>query len=472
MPSESRPPNVLLVFADQLRAGMTGAEGNHQAITPAIDALAARGLLVEHCIANSPVCGPSRGTLWTGTYPTTHGVLSNDLAVRTDLPTLATVARDAGYRCGYVGKWHLDGVPRSRFTPPGPRRLGFDDFWAAYNCTHSYFDTRYYRDQPQVIRDARYEPTVQTDLAIEFLNDAAAAEKPFLLALSWGPPHDPYPQVPQRFRSMFDPTQLVRRPNVIEPIDNPLARNLDFARTQADYYAAVTALDQELHRLLTALNDHGLQDNTLVVFTSDHGDMLWSHGWMKKQAPFEESIHVPLVLAGPGLPRGRRLNMLCGLVDLMPTLLGLMDLTVPPTVQGTDLSSALRTSGDLSTPAAPSTAPSAQLILNQHSCDEGETQGMPEWRGVRTLTHTYVERVPGEPWLLFDNVHDPYQQHNLVAEPSSEALRHSLHQALCTLLRRTNDPFLPGERMLSQFGRDEEWAYRQVHLNDQEEIVK
>jgi arylsulfatase A-like enzyme len=443
-------PNILIVFADQLRAGMTGAEGDRQAITPTLDRFATSGTQLTNCIANSPVCCPSRGSMWTGTYPITHRVVTNDLSVRTDLPTLATVCRDAGYRTGYVGKWHLDGVPRSQFTPPGPRRLGFDDFWAAYNCTHSYYDTKYYRDTPELIRDVRYEPTAQTDLGIEFLQRCSQAHRPFLLAVSWGPPHDPYPQVPQKYRDLFDPGTLQPRGNVRPDRDNPLARNLDFARTYADYYAAVTALDDEFGRLLAALDATGQAGDTLVIFTSDHGDMLWSHGWMKKQSPYEESIHVPLFLRGPGVAAGGTVDTVFGLVDLMPSVLSLAGLPVPRSVEGADR--LRRADPDASA-----------LIMNLHSCDEAEMQAMPEWRGVRTRQYTYVERVPGIPWLLFDNTADPLQLTNLVdhrpdlQEPLATQLRH--------LLRRTGDDFLSGPELLRQMNLEAAWQDRQRRIN-------
>lgn len=443
-------PNILIVFADQLRAGMTGAEGDRQAITPNLDRFAASGTRLTNCIANSPVCCPSRGSMWTGTYPITHRVVTNDLPVRTDLPTLATVCRDAGYRTGYVGKWHLDGVPRSQFTPPGPRRLGFDDFWAAYNCTHSYYDTKYYRDTPDLIRDGRYEPTVQTDLAVEFLNGCSGDRRPFLLAVSWGPPHDPYPQVPQKYRDLFDPAVLQPRGNVQPAVENPLARNLDFARTYADYYAAVTALDDEFGRLLAALDATGRDDNTLVIFTSDHGDMLWSHGWMKKQAPYEESIHVPLFLRGPGVTVGKSLDTVIGLVDLMPSVLSLAGLPVPAGVEGADR-------------LGHADPDAAALIMNLHSCDEAEMQAMPEWRGVRTRHYTYVEQVPGTPWLLFDNAVDPLQLNNLVSRRPETQKRLALK--LKESLSIINDQFLSGPELLKQMHLEAAWEDRQLRIN-------
>ena len=128
--------NVLLVFADQMRASAMGCAGNPQARTPNLDRLAAGGVLFRRAFANSPVCTPSRGTLLTGLYPLRHGAIVNDVPIRTDIESLGTIFRRAGHATGYVGKWHLDGCPRSKFTPPGPRRLGFE-YWAVHNCTHS-----------------------------------------------------------------------------------------------------------------------------------------------------------------------------------------------------------------------------------------------------------------------------------------------------------------------------------------------
>ncbi len=462
MSAKESQPNILLVFADQMRSGMTGVEGNHHVPTPAIDQLAREGVWVRQCIANSPVCGPCRGTMFTGTYPLRHGVISNDLAVRTDLPTLGTVARDAGYRTGYVGKWHLDGVPRSKFTPPGPRRLGFDDFWAAYNCSHSYFDAKYYRDTPELIRRDGYEPVVQTDLAIKFLEQSAGDDKPFCLVVSWGPPHDPYRELPEEYRAMVDPA-TVRLPGNVMHRDNPLARPLEIRRTFADYYGAIAALDAQLHRLLETLDRLGQAENTLVVFTSDHGDMLWSHGWMKKQSPYEESIHVPMFIRGPGIGGGTQSNRLLSMVDLMPTLLGLAGLNVPASCQGRDLSGTLRSAARDGGNASDD---DAVLIMNQFSHDEATAQQMPEWRGVRTNRYTYVEQAGRAPWLLFDNQADPEQMRNLIGEASHEKVRDDLARRLRALLEQTGDPFVSGEELLSRAGLAETWAYRTAHMYD------
>ena len=450
MPTPTRP-NLLFVFADQLRACACGPYGNAFVRTPTLDELASDGVRMTNCFANSPVCGPMRGTLWTGTHPTTHGVVANDLAVRTDLPSLGTCLRDAGYRTGYVGKWHLDGVPRRKFTPPGPRRLGFDDFWAAFNCAHDYFGPYYFRDTDERIAPGGYEPAVQTDLACQFLDGGETDNRSFALVVSWGPPHDPYPLVPAEYRELYDPADVPLRPNVKPDSDNPLAKKLDPRRTLADYYAAVTALDDQLARLLAHLDATGQTGNTIVAFGSDHGDMLWSHGLMKKQSPYAESVHVPLILRGPGLPAGSDCEAMFGLIDLMPTFLGLCGVAVPPTVQGRDLSGTIR-GGTYETDVV--------LLTNQFSSDEAADQHLPEWRGVRTRTHTYVETAPGVAWLLFDDAADPYQMTNLAGRPEVADVQAELSARLATLLEESDDPFVPGPQLLERMGLADAWRER------------
>ncbi|MDQ3541482.1 MAG: sulfatase [Chloroflexota bacterium] len=302
----SRQPNVLFVFADQMRGMDLHCAGNPDVITPNLDRFAAEGTRFSRAFASVPVCTPSRAVMLTGRYPLANRVIGNDLPLSDDMPTIGEWFRDSGYRTGYIGKWHLDGVPRGRFTPPGSRRHGFDH-WAAYNCSHDYVrPEKWYRDDPAPVIIEGYEPEAQTTEALDFL--ATQDERPFCLVVSWGPPHDPYPMVPERYRERYDPQTLTLRPNVrpLRPATENLARGLEPRRTLADYYAAITALDEQFERLLDGLEAAGQAEHTIVVFTSDHGDQLWSHGTMKKQQPFEESIHIPLICRWPGrIPAGR-----------------------------------------------------------------------------------------------------------------------------------------------------------------------
>lgn len=456
--SETRRPSILLVFADQLRGRDLGCAGNAAVRTPALDALAAEGVRADHCYATVPVCTPNRASLLTGLYATTHRTVGNDLPLAASFETIGNVAADAGYRTGYVGKWHLDGVPRTRFTPPGPRRQGFG-FWASYNCTHDYATARYFRDEPELIVEDRYEPEVQTDLAEEFLT-GLRDDDAFLLTLSWGPPHDPYRMVPQHYLDQYPPEHIELAPNVVPDTDNPLAARLEARESIAGYYAAITALDDQFARLMTTLDRLGRRDDTIVVFTSDHGDMLWAHGWMKKQLPYEESVHIPLIVRAPGaVAAGTRYGSPVATVDIAPTILSLAGLPVPEAMEGTDLSGPLRGEGEGST---------SVFLGNTAVMDEAAQQNAPEWRAVRTHRYTYAEKPGRRPWLLFDNDIDPWQQTNLVDDPAHAAIRLDLARELGDYLERIGDPFLPTEELIDHVSMREAWDIRQRSYLDAE----
>jgi len=446
----SRPHNLLLVFADQMRGQDMACAGNPQLITPSLDRLASEGVQCTNAISNCPVCTPSRGTLLTGLHPTAHGAIANDVPVRTDLDSLGTVLKGAGYKTGYVGKWHLDGVPRERFTPPGPRRLGFDDYWAVWNCHHQYFKGRYFLDTDEVQHFDGYEPDGQTDLCIEFIEKHR--EEPFALVLSWGPPHAPYELVPERYLNMYDPDQVNLRPNV--DASDPEKWRTMLAR----YYAAITALDADMGRLLEALDRLGLADDTLVVFTSDHGDMLGSQNIEKKEKPWEESISIPLIMRAPGLlPTGQRSDTLTGVMDMMPTMLDLLGVDSSAGMHGRSVAPLLQGRGG----DAPESVPIGIPII----VDQGASVGLPEWRGVRTMRYTYTRLFTGEGWVLYDNQEDPYQQNNLIDDSSRADVRAQLDALTDQWLTRLDDPFLPWEDMVRRLDLVDLWNDRERYMH-------
>ncbi len=432
-------PNILVILADQWRAATLGCMGDTAVHTPTLDRMAGEGVLFTNAIANCPVCTPSRAMLLTGKYPLGNGTLVNDLPLLTEQTFLAEVFRDAGYQCGYIGKWHLDGVPRDKFTPPGPRRAGFDAYWAAYDCHHDYFKPKYYRDTDELITPEGYEPAIQTDLAMEFMR--AHRTEPFFLQVSWGPPHDPYELVPEEFRAMYDPETMPFRPNVQNPN----------RRAYCDYYAQIAALDAQMDRLLRFLDEEGLEENTLVVFTSDHGDMLFSQGKTHKQKPWEESIHIPLIMRWPkGLPAGKQSEGLISIADYAPTLLSMAGLEVPAEMQGMDLSKSFFGGGPQH---------ESVLIGDWVPVDQAWTAGGREWRGVRTKTHTYASFMDGD-WVLYDNVADPYQMKNLVDDPLATEVESTLKHALHEWLKKTNDRFTTAEGHLRDLGQWEAFNER------------
>ncbi|MCF7855494.1 MAG: sulfatase, partial [Candidatus Pacebacteria bacterium] len=327
-------PNVVFVFADQWRAQATGFAGNPGVRTPNLDALAARSVNVTHAISGCPVCSPYRASLLTGQYPHTHGVFVNDVHLADDAGSIAKVFSHAGYSTGYIGKWHLDGRGRKNYIPPESRQ-GFD-FWQVLECTHDYNASEYYagNDSRMLVWDG-YDAHAQTAEACRFIRARATEADPFLLFLSWGPPHAPYGTAPEEYRRLYPENDIVLRPNV------PEDRAREARRDSAGYYAHCTALDDCVGRIMATIEQAGVSDETIFIFTSDHGDMLFSHGAQKKQQPYEESVRVPFLLHYPPLGT-REVSLQIDAQDIMPTLLGLIGLDSPAGVQGRDMSPALR----------------------------------------------------------------------------------------------------------------------------------
>jgi arylsulfatase A-like enzyme len=394
--------------------------GDPDVRTPNLDKLAAQGLLFRNTFANTPVCCPARAVILTGKYAHKNGMIANDLRLRESETTIAEILGAQGYRTGFIGKWHLDGGRRlPGFVPPGPRRQGFQ-FWAANECEHRHFRPSYFRDDDRPIVDSRFETEVWTDLAIEFLRQVR--EEPFFLVVAMGPPHDPY-GAPDRFMSLYDPAKLIMRPNWSANVPRAGRREI------AAYDAAITAVDEQVGRLMKALDDLGRADNTIVVFTSDHGDMLGSQGKRLKRKPWEESIRVPGILRYPAKVKAcRTSNALLCHVDLAPTLLALCGLPVPKAMQGSDLSSvALGT-----TDHGPDSV-FFQIFVPYK--EDGTTQ---PWRGVRTDRFMYA-RTAGGPWLLYDLERDPYELSNLVADPAHLHLRDAMEAKIASWMEKTGD---------------------------------
>ena len=439
-------PNIVYVFADQWRVQDTGFAGNPQVKTPHLDSLAAQSVSFTHAVAGIPVCCPARACLLTGQHALTHGVFVNDVHLADDAVSMAKLFKSDGYDTAYVGKWHVDGRGRSNYIPPESRQ-GFD-YWKALECTHDYNNSRFYAgDSDQPLNWEGYDAIEQTKDVQAYLRGRSRdgdgkSDTPFLLVLSWGPPHAPYETAPEAYRQMYDPHSIELRPNV-PPEMAEEARNWI-----AGYYAHCTALDDCLGALLQTLEDEGLAENTIFVFTSDHGDMLGSQGEVKKQRPWEESIRVPFLLRWPQRFgwQGREVDALLDTPDILPTLLSLTDIPIPDTVEGRDFSATIEGGEDPSGGAA--------LIYCPHPFGQFlRPDGGREYRGLRTRNHTYARDLNG-PWLLYDNEADPYQLDNLVNRASVSSIQAELEAQLQRKLSDRGDEFLPGQTYI------ERWNYR------------
>jgi len=417
---ESRPPNILFLLADQWRGQALALAGDPNLKTPALARLAAEGIYCERAYTANPECSPSRATILTGRYPHVCGVFADNGSLPLTESTIAELLRSEGYVTGYIGKWHLDGEAEPGFVPPGRRRHGFD-YWAAFNRGHRYDASVYFRDDDTAIRGNGFEPDYQTGLAIEFLHENAA--RPFFLCLSWGPPHPPRTP-PLEYRELYEEADIRLRRNVPGSLAGRTREAL------AGYYGLCSAVDANVARLLETLEDTGLARDTIVVFTSDHGDMLGSHGLDETNVPFEESVRVPLIVRYPGrIAPGTTTDLLISLADLVPTLLSLTSTRVPAAIQGNDLSRKL--AGD-----AAAAAPEAAYC-------QGGLGTEPEWRMlVRGFDKVIIDRNL-RVTHLYNLGKDPFELANLVGEPDERRKRDEMRANLLDWMARVRDQSLP-----------------------------
>jgi len=448
-------PNLLFVFSDQHRWCDLGCYGNSDVFSPNIDAFAEQSLRFERCISNSPLCVPARGGLLTGQFPLRHGAVSNDLPIRHDVRSVGHVLSDEGYRTGYIGKWHLAGVPRDRIVPAGEGRLGFDT-WKVNNCSHAYSDTCYCDEENEKHPVVGYEPEFQTDLAIEFLE--SQREEPWALTLSWGPPHEPYLEVPDQYLDIYRERELRLRENLKTPVLIDSRRQWSDAEVMEclrGYYAHITALDGQFKRLLDVLEATGQAENTIVVYTSDHGDMLGSQGFGNKQLPYEEAVRVPLIVRWPGKVRAGVSSEMLGLVDLPVSLMGLMGMSFDNETDGLDLRELfLREDAKGLTEC---------YLFDYIAAHQASDRGGESWRALRTERYTFALDAHGRDWLLFDNLKDPYQLNNLAEHPGYVELRSQLGKTLRGYIEE-NDCLLTGEEFVRHFGLTEEWNRSQEYF--------
>ncbi len=433
----AKKPNVVYIFSDQHRADAVGYENDPNVKTPNMDKLADTSLQFSTAVSCMPVCAPYRASLMTGQYPLTHGVFLNDAQLSNQAVSLGKAFKDGGYSTAYIGKWHLDGPNRSEFIPR-ERRQGFDH-WCVLNCTHDYNESKYYDNESVLKQWEGYDAFAQTKEAQRYISEYND-DKPFILVLSWGPPHDPYKTAPKNYQDMYDPQQITLKENIPEAYKEKAREEL------AGYYAHISALDDCIGDLMQTVKDKGILEDTIFIYTSDHGDMLHSHGETRKQRPWDESIRVPFLLqySREFDDNARKVSIPFNTPDIMPTLLGLCDLPIPETVEGTNYAPHLRGEMTLQIDEA--------LIMCPHPFGEFvRANNGREYRGIRTERYTYVKDLNG-PWLLYDNKEDPLQTENLVDLHEYEQLQKDLDQRLMRLLKQRNDDFLPGEAYINKWG--------------------
>jgi len=425
--AKSRPMNVLYAFSDQHRAASLPGQAFNQAIAPNLDNFRSKSFSMDRCISNYPLCSPYRGIFMSGAWPYQSGMINNGLELGHRYASIGDAFRNSGYHTGYVGKWHLSATD-DEFTPPGLKRQGFEDWHVWCSTDHHYTAYTFDQHTGEKIAPTGYCATHMTDEAITFLKNQQTAEKPWFLVLSWNPPHPPF-DPPKQQRDLYNAGTLKLRPNV--QIEGS-AHQDELRKMEQGYYGAITAIDLEFARLMQALEESGQAENTIVVYTSDHGEMMGAQGWMGKRLPHDESCHVPFFVHYPGVTQaGGNSDILFASIDIYPTLCGLAGLPVPLHCGGKDLSAAMRGKN----------IPSPDAVFLMNNTKRGEREGhAPDFRGIRTQTHTYAVAEDGR-WCLYDNVKDPYQMNNLVKDDDYKPLMAQLNTQIAAWLKTANDPF-------------------------------
>ena len=453
--SRRKRPNVIYILADQLRYPALGYAGDARARTPNIDRLASQSVNFRQCVSTMPVCAAYRASLFTGKYPSSTGMAINELRMNPNHRCLGHVVTEAGYETGYIGKWHLwanqaghHTEMKNSYIPPNMRRhrLGWDGLWAAYNFNHQYYGNFYYMDDPVKRSFDGYEPDGQTSMAIDFINQHAGKDKPFYLTLSLGTPHDPWSEknVPAEYLKMFEGVEFPLPESWSDTPDPYMDRNtnpkkwLSFWKTelprfQKVYYAMTTNLDDNVGRVMKSVQDAGIADDTILVFTSDHGEQFGANARVFKLTFHEPSARVPMLIRWPDkIPAGSVLDTCMGTPDIMPALLGLMGLETPDSVEGMDLSRVAR--GEKG-------APEPEFAFLQGLGHTYLWKDGFEWRAVRDKRTTYAKYLRDGSELLFDNQADPHQMKNLAADPACKKTLETMRDRMAAKMRDLGDTF-------------------------------
>lgn len=434
---ESKKPNIVYILTDQWRGSALGYAGDVNVRTSNLDAFAKESVNFTNAVSVTPVCTPHRAALLTGKYPTTTGMFLNDIYLPSEELCMAEIFKTAGYNTGYIGKWHLDGHGRENNVAP-ERRQGFD-YWKGSECDHNYNKEHYYaNNDPEKKYWEGYSPFAITKDANQYIANHANDKNPFLLVVSLATPHFPHVSAPQKYKDMYPEKDLKLAPNVTDDMKDRVRKELQ------GYYAHATATDEMIGSLLEQIKKLNLLENTIIVFTSDHGEMMGAHGVkpFTKQLAWDESVRVPFLIRYPNIEKnkGATINAPINTPDILPTLLGLTNINIPKTIEGSDLSNLIKNPDPDFDRAA--------LIMGVSPF--GINYNDPAYRAVRTKQYTYERTVNG-PSMLFDNVKDPYQMNNLVNKPAFKTLQDNLEGQLQVALKKIGDDFKPKEYYMQKF---------------------
>ena len=425
-------------MSDEHDPAVAGCYGHPLVQTPSLDRLAAEGVLFENAYCNNPICVPSRMSFLTGKYASDVNVFDNGSPLAPDIPTFAHYLEASGYETTLCGRMHMIGPDRLH----GFSRRLLDDKseWVRFGKgpvrtpeARRSSNSHVTECGPGPPRWLEYDSTV-TDLSQRFLHDKAAnpASRPWCLVASFMYPHFPL-FAPQQYLDLYPIDRIDLPVHGHELLDNqhPAIRQLryffhndqplpeELTRTAlASYFALVTLTDEHIGRLLSVVDSSPLQENTVVIYISDHGEMAGQHGIWQKQCFYESSVRVPLIVRGPRLASGVRVGANVSLVDIMPTLMDLAQTPVPDGLRGRSLLPGLR----------------GETIQEEAVVAEYHAQGMLSAGYMTKKGNLKYNHYVDHPPQLFDLVADPYEVKNLAGRPDWAAPQADLHHELLARL--------------------------------------
>jgi len=434
----SKKPNIVFILTDQWRGSALGYAGNPDVKTPNLDAFAKEAVNFTNTVSVTPVCTPHRAALLTGRFPTTTGMFLNDIHLPAEELTMAEIFKKEGYNTAYWGKWHLDGHGRSTFIPK-ERRQGFD-FWRALECSHNYTKMPYYDNENTTLKYwKKYSPFAITEDANNYLEKHAKDENPFLAVISIATPHYPHGSAPKKYKDMYPTESLTLNPNISENFKERARKELQ------GYYAHATATDKAIGSIINKIKELGLLENTIIVFSADHGEMMGAHGVKPfvKQLAWDESIRVPFLIRYPNIKgnKGKVVNAPLTTPDILPSLLGLTNSDIPNEIEGENLAELIQNPDP--------NVDRAALVMNV--APFGANYKDEPYRGIRTKQYTYAV-IPKGPSMFYDNIKDPYQQNNLLGKPEFAAIQKDLDIKLQKQLQKIGDEVKPRAYYMKKWG--------------------
>ena len=452
-------PNVLLIISDQQRTDTLGFLGRTPCQTPNIDRLAAEGISFDRCITPSPLCAPARASIFTGLYPHQVEMMENGNTLRTE-PIFTNLLREEGYHLDYAGKWHLgDEVLPDWFDRCAGYSTEEYSAWCAENGLHDgwAFNDHSVRSRrtPQMsipktvvmpLEPSQTNDAWNADHAIRFL-ETRPKEKPFFLVCGFNGPHPPF-KIPEPYFSMYDPKSIPEPPNFGPTAHEPRANEKSYyhalwndfgteweawKKSVAVYWGFTTMVDAQVGRLLASLEEEGALDDTLVIFTSDHGEMLGQHGLWHKMQAYEEALRVPLVMRPPGgiSDGGIRSQAGASLIDITATILSVVGIEPPADTVGVDLSPAFDADEENLT---------GRVLFAEHQ-PLGDWHGTVDWR-METDNHVKYVWNRGDLDELYNLVDDMCETNNLIDDTTMTAMVERCRASLRDWMQRVSDPLL------------------------------